>query len=217
MTPTGPSAYIAYVPFVLTLSWSGKWDSLPAAHATAIAFDLLVVLGLFLVGRRFGGQALGVALAFGWLCLPVHRLRAELELERRDHAGVPRVGILALDVAGRARRGGRALGLDEVRHAAARTALAHLPERAPPSHGAQVPRGRSSWRRLPPSRPPARAERDRRGPDVRAAHDRLPARPRLAVLAVGLEAVPRRRDPRSLRRADRPPGRACSRSQGSSP
>ena len=58
------------MPAVLTLLWSGKWDSLPAAHATAIAFDLLVVLGLFLVGRRFGGEPLGVALAFGWLAFP---------------------------------------------------------------------------------------------------------------------------------------------------
>jgi len=66
----GPTAYLVYVPFVLTLLWSGKWDSLPAAHATAIAFDLFVVLGLFLVGRRFGGQPLGVALAFGWLAFP---------------------------------------------------------------------------------------------------------------------------------------------------
>jgi hypothetical protein len=66
----GPTAYLVYVPFVLTLLWSGKWDSLPAAHATSIAFDLLVVLGLFLVGRRFGGQPLGVALAFGWLAFP---------------------------------------------------------------------------------------------------------------------------------------------------
>ena len=66
----GPTAYIVYVPFVLTLAWSGKWDSLPSAHATAIAFDLLVVLGLFLVGRRLGGRSLGVALAFGWLAFP---------------------------------------------------------------------------------------------------------------------------------------------------
>jgi hypothetical protein len=66
----GPTAYIVYVPAVLTLLWSGKWDSLPAAHATAIAFDLLVVLGLFVVGRRYGGQSLGVALAFGWLAFP---------------------------------------------------------------------------------------------------------------------------------------------------
>ena len=66
----GPVAYLAYVPAVLTFAWSGKWDSLPAAHATAISFDLLVVLGLVLVGRRFGGTPLAVALAFGWLAFP---------------------------------------------------------------------------------------------------------------------------------------------------
>ena len=63
-------AYLAYVPAVLALGWSGKWDSLPAAHATAIAFDLFVILGLFLVGRRFGGTPLGTALAFGWIAFP---------------------------------------------------------------------------------------------------------------------------------------------------
>jgi len=66
----GPTAYLVYVPATLTLLWSGKWDSLPAAHATAIAFDLLVVFGLLLVGRRFGGLPLGVVLAFGWLAFP---------------------------------------------------------------------------------------------------------------------------------------------------
>jgi hypothetical protein len=66
----GPTAYLVYVPATLTLRWSGKWDSLPAAHATAIAFDLLVVLGLLLIGRRFGGTPLAVALAFGWLAFP---------------------------------------------------------------------------------------------------------------------------------------------------
>ena len=66
----GPVAYLAYVPAVLTFGWSGKWDSLPAAHGTALAFDLLVVLGLFVVGRRFGGTPLGVALSFGWLAFP---------------------------------------------------------------------------------------------------------------------------------------------------
>ena len=70
VTPTGPTAYLVYVPAALTLPWSGKWDSLPAAHATAIAFDLLVVLGLLLIGRRFGGLPLAVALAFGWLAFP---------------------------------------------------------------------------------------------------------------------------------------------------
>ena len=54
----GPFAYLAYVPAVATLGWSGKWDHLPAAHATAIAFDLLAILGLLLVGLRFGGAPL---------------------------------------------------------------------------------------------------------------------------------------------------------------
>ena len=66
----GPAAYLAYVPAVLAFGWSGKWDELPAAHATAIAFDLLVILGLVMVGRRFGGTPLAVAFAFGWVAFP---------------------------------------------------------------------------------------------------------------------------------------------------
>jgi hypothetical protein len=66
----GPVAYLAYVPAAFVLPWSGKWNTLPAAHATAIAFDLLAVLGLFLVGRRFGGPVLAVGLVFGWMAFP---------------------------------------------------------------------------------------------------------------------------------------------------
>ena len=66
----GPFAYLAYIPAVATLGWSGKWDHLPAAHATAIAFDVLVLLGLILVGRRFGGTRLAAVLAFGWAAYP---------------------------------------------------------------------------------------------------------------------------------------------------
>ena len=77
----GPAAYLAYVPAVLTLGWSGKWDSLPAAHATAIAFDLLVILGLFLVGRRFGGTPLGTRARLWLGRVSLHRLRDELQLE----------------------------------------------------------------------------------------------------------------------------------------
>ena len=33
------------------------------------ALDLLVVLGLFLVGRRFGGPSLSAALVFGWMAM----------------------------------------------------------------------------------------------------------------------------------------------------
>ena len=66
----GPVAYLAYVPAVLIWPWSGKWDALPAAHATSIAFDLLVVALLGLVGLRFGGRRLAVLLAFAWVAYP---------------------------------------------------------------------------------------------------------------------------------------------------
>jgi hypothetical protein len=66
----GPVAYLAYVPAVAVFGWSGKWDSLPAAHATAIGLDALVVLGLLLVGHRLGGARIAVTLAFAWLAYP---------------------------------------------------------------------------------------------------------------------------------------------------
>ena len=66
----GPVAYLAYVPGVLAFGWSGRWDQLPAAHATSIAFDVLVLLGLVLVGRRLGGNRLAALLAFGWAAYP---------------------------------------------------------------------------------------------------------------------------------------------------
>ena len=66
----GPFSYAAYIPAFLAFGWSGKWDSLPAAHATSIAFDLLTMLGLALVGFRFGGRGLGAVLAFAWAAYP---------------------------------------------------------------------------------------------------------------------------------------------------
>lgn len=70
----GPANYLAYVPFEAVWPWEGEWDDVPAAHAAAIAFDLLVVIGLLALGRRLrpgkDGRALGVALAFAWLACP---------------------------------------------------------------------------------------------------------------------------------------------------
>jgi hypothetical protein len=66
----GPVAYESYIPGYLLFGWNGKWDSLPAAHFTSIAFDLLCMLGLWLVGRRFGGFHLGAMLAFAWAAYP---------------------------------------------------------------------------------------------------------------------------------------------------
>lgn len=66
----GPVSYLAYVPGYLVFGWSGKWDELWAAHATSVAFDLLTMLGLVLVGRRFGGTRLAATLAFAWAAYP---------------------------------------------------------------------------------------------------------------------------------------------------
>jgi hypothetical protein len=66
----GPATYLAYVPATFAFGWSGRWDSLPAAHATSIAFDLLTLVGLVLVGLRFGGRVLAAVLAFAWTAYP---------------------------------------------------------------------------------------------------------------------------------------------------
>ena len=66
----GPLTYAAYVPAEQLWPWSGEWDDLPAAHGTAIAFDLLTLLGVWLLGRRIGGRDLGIALAWAWAAFP---------------------------------------------------------------------------------------------------------------------------------------------------
>jgi hypothetical protein len=66
----GPVSYLAYVPGLAAFGWTGKWDELWAAHATSLLFDGLCLLGLALVGRRFGGARLAATLAFAWAAYP---------------------------------------------------------------------------------------------------------------------------------------------------
>lgn len=71
----GPLNYLLYIPFEKLLAWSGSWDDLPAAHATAIFFDLLTIAGLYMAGRgltagRWAGNRMGLALAYGWAAYP---------------------------------------------------------------------------------------------------------------------------------------------------
>ena len=70
----GPVNYLAYVPFEQAFPFKGKWNDLPAAHAAAIAFDALTMLGLIVLGRRLragpGGWGLGVTLAYAWAAYP---------------------------------------------------------------------------------------------------------------------------------------------------
>jgi hypothetical protein len=94
----GPVAYAAYVPFEQILPWSGRWDDLPAAHAAAIAFDLLTLGGLFLLGRRIAGPALGIAVAYAWAAYPFTLFA--LNTNANDSL-VTFLVVLALLVAGR--------------------------------------------------------------------------------------------------------------------
>lgn len=71
----GPLNYLVYVPFERILPWSGEWDELAAAHATAIFFDLVAMAGMFFAGRTLAGggrrgRKLGIALAFAWVAYP---------------------------------------------------------------------------------------------------------------------------------------------------
>lgn len=70
----GPINYVAYIPFERLFPWSGKWDGLPAAHAASITFDLLTMIGLFLLGLRLragrAGRRLGLGLAWAWATFP---------------------------------------------------------------------------------------------------------------------------------------------------
>lgn len=70
----GPVTYYSYVPFELIFPWAGSWDDLPAAHAAAFTFDLLVFGLLILLGRRIRpgpeGRRLAAILAFGWASYP---------------------------------------------------------------------------------------------------------------------------------------------------
>jgi hypothetical protein len=73
----GPVSYLAYVPAYALVGFDGKWNGgsstwsgLPAAHLTALIWDALAVLGLGLLGLRFGGRLLGATLAFAWASYP---------------------------------------------------------------------------------------------------------------------------------------------------
>ena len=86
-------SYIAYIPGYLIFGWSHKWDTLPSVHFTSILFDLLAILGLAVVGRRFGGPRLAATARVRLGRVAVHAVRVELEHERRDRAGAPDLGV----------------------------------------------------------------------------------------------------------------------------
>ena len=70
----GPINYVAYVPFELIFPWKDEVAKVPAAQAAALTFDMLTIIGLFLLGTRLRrgppGKRLGLALAFAWTAYP---------------------------------------------------------------------------------------------------------------------------------------------------
>ena len=140
--------------------------------------------------------------------LSVHAVHVELEHERRDPARVPDLGLLARDLAvgarrgRRARRAGRSSRRSSSRRSGSRT---HSLPRARPLAFVGRVRARHGGRVLGAAARagPRRGRAHLRRPDVPVA-----ARPRVAVLALGLGAVPRRGDPRPEARPARPPGAA---------
>jgi hypothetical protein len=104
----GPVNYEAYVPFVQAFGWSGRWDDLPAAHAAAIVFDLLCIGLLFLIGFRWRGPTLGVALAYAWAAYPFTLYAANCNA---NDSLVAVFVLLAIAVAGSAPARGAAAAL----------------------------------------------------------------------------------------------------------
>jgi hypothetical protein len=100
----GPVNYAAYVPAEVALGFKNKWDDLPAAHAAAIAFDLLAAALLFLLGRRVRGPALGVALVYAWVSYPF----TLFTLESNSNDALVAVLVLAAVLAAAARSRPRA-------------------------------------------------------------------------------------------------------------
>ncbi|MDQ3643971.1 MAG: hypothetical protein M3356_00450, partial [Actinomycetota bacterium] len=109
----GPLTYLSYVPFEQAMPWSGAWDDLPAAHGASIAFDLITLLGLVILGRRLmpgkEGYELGIALGYAWASYPY----ALFALQTNSNDGLVAMctvlALLALTLAP-AREGVSALG-----------------------------------------------------------------------------------------------------------
>jgi hypothetical protein len=104
----GAFTYLAYVPFEQVFPWgrglfTSRYDDPDAARAAAITFDVLVMLALFLVGRRLRagqeGRALGIALSFAWATYPYTLLVLEYSLNDALVALLVLAPLLALSSA----------------------------------------------------------------------------------------------------------------------
>ncbi len=70
----GPINYLAYVPFVAVFGFDLTHSDVAAGEIAAVAFDLLTVVGLYVLGNRLRpgsqGRVLGLLLAWGYAACP---------------------------------------------------------------------------------------------------------------------------------------------------
>ena len=176
-----------------------------AARFTTVLFDLLCIIGLALVGRRYGGNLLAATLAFAWAAYPFTQYVVS---SNSNDSIAPALLIWGFWLAGTAWARGAFLGL------AGWTKFFALPllplwlsyERRRLRTQLLVLAGFAAATLAAFSvlllEPDVRACRARLlGPDARMA-----ARPSVAVLAVGLGPVPRGRHPRPRARPPRARG-----------
>ena len=167
------------------MPWSGAWDDLPAAHGAALAFDLLTLLGLVLLGRRLRpgreGRELGVALGFAWAAYPY----ALFALQTNSNDSLRGAVHGARDAGADARPARRAVG---ARRAVRRSAW-------PPRRSSR----RWRWRRCSRRRGAGRAPRARAGRSFArrrsAAVARRPRSPRSCPTAACARSTTARRLP----------------------
>ena len=196
----GPIAYIAYVPGYLAAGWSGKWDRLPAAKATSLLFDGLTLVGLALVGWRFGRARLAATLTFAWVAYP---FTTYVMSSNSNDTILPAILVWGFWLSTSAAARGalrRPCVVDEVRPVPARAAVGLVSGR--PQAAACTRAVRSGVRGRHLARLLGAAARAGPGPrctGLLGPHVRLAARPRLTLLGLELGRVPR------LPRSPRPP------------
>ena len=148
----GPVAYEAYLPGYAAIGWKGKGDDLDAARFTSILFDVLAMIGLALVGRRFGGWRLAATLAFAWAAYPFTQY---VSSSNTNDAIQPVLLIFGFWLATSAPARGifsALAGWTKFARAPARAAVGHVPGRAAAAGRAAPTLPASSWPPSPCSR-----------------------------------------------------------------
>ena len=186
----GPVNYLAYIPFEALLPWKGTWDSVPAAHAAAITFDLLTIVGLMLLGATLRpgrqGRQLGLALSFAWAAYPFSLLALQ---ENTNDLMIAALLVLSLAALRSPPGRGALLGLAAAAKFAPLAIAPLLATGTGQDHAFLAAIRRRLRRRLRRGHGPVHP--GRRATRALRHHHRLPAGTRIAVQPLGPSPEPR--------------------------